>query len=157
MRQLIGLLLLTFAVQPMQAKDKTSADCEKNVSFAVAEGGQIVPRVPAFADKWISKNQKKYAGLCFSQAPNSQGGELPVGIFDLAVSLQRNLSRRKNQHQHEYQHDTCVRQRNCHRQLRWHVELHLRRDRHDDNDNHNHDARRFAIHGHIEHVVPSQL
>ena len=60
------------AVQPMLAKDKMSADCEKNVSFAVAEGGQIVPRVPAFADKWISKNQKKYAELCFSQTPNSR-------------------------------------------------------------------------------------
>ncbi len=39
-----------------------------------------------------------------------QGGELPVGIFDLPVSLQRNLSRRKNQHQHKYQHDAYVRQ-----------------------------------------------
>ena len=72
MKQLVVLLLLTLAVQPMLAKDKMSADCEKNVSFAVAEGGQIVPRVPGFADKWISKNQKKYAGLCFSQAPNSR-------------------------------------------------------------------------------------
>jgi len=72
MRQLIGLLLLMFAVQPMLAKDKASAGCERNVSFAVAEGGQIVPRVPAFADKWISKNQRKCAGLCFSQVPNSR-------------------------------------------------------------------------------------
>jgi hypothetical protein len=72
MKQMIALLFLMLAVQPMLAKDKMSADCEKNVSFAVAEGGQIVPRVPAFADKWISKNQKKYAGLCFSQAPNSR-------------------------------------------------------------------------------------
>jgi hypothetical protein len=46
--------------------------CDKNISFAVAEGGQIISRVPSFADKWISKNQKKYAGLCFSQAPNAQ-------------------------------------------------------------------------------------
>ena len=51
---------------------QTGDECDKNISFAVAEGGQIVPRVPAFADKWISKNQKKYAGLCFSQAPNSR-------------------------------------------------------------------------------------
>jgi hypothetical protein len=50
MRQLIGLLLLMFSVQPLLAKDKASADCEKNVSFAVAEGGQIVPRVPTPRD-----------------------------------------------------------------------------------------------------------
>ena len=72
MRQLIGLLLLMLAVQPMLAKDKMSADCEKNISFAVAQNGQIVSRVPTFADKWILKNQKKYPGLCFSQVPNSQ-------------------------------------------------------------------------------------
>jgi len=46
--------------------------CDKNISFAVAGGGQIVSRVPAFAEKWISKNQKKYAGLCFSQVPDPQ-------------------------------------------------------------------------------------
>jgi hypothetical protein len=46
--------------------------CDKNISFAVAGGGQIVSRVPAFAEKWISRNQKKYAGLCFSQVPDPQ-------------------------------------------------------------------------------------
>jgi len=46
--------------------------CDKNISFAVAGGGQIVSRVPAFAEKWISKNQKKYMGLCFSQVPDPQ-------------------------------------------------------------------------------------
>ena len=46
--------------------------CEKNISFAVAGGGQIVSRVPAFAEKWVSKNQKKYMGLCFSQVPDPQ-------------------------------------------------------------------------------------
>jgi hypothetical protein len=46
--------------------------CDKNISFAVARGGQVTSRVPDFADKWISKNQKKYAGLCFSQTPNAQ-------------------------------------------------------------------------------------
>jgi hypothetical protein len=46
--------------------------CDKNISFAVAGGGQIVSRVPAFAEKWISKNQKKYTGLCFSQTPDPQ-------------------------------------------------------------------------------------
>jgi hypothetical protein len=46
--------------------------CDKNISFAVAGGGQIVSRVPAFAEKWVSKNQKKYMGLCFSQVPDPQ-------------------------------------------------------------------------------------
>jgi hypothetical protein len=48
----------------------TAADCDKNISFAVAESGQIVSRVPAFAQKWISSNQKHYRGLCFSQIPD---------------------------------------------------------------------------------------
>ena len=46
--------------------------CAKNISFAVAEGGQIVSRAPQFTQKWIEKNQKKYVGLCFSQTPNPQ-------------------------------------------------------------------------------------
>jgi len=46
--------------------------CKKNISFAVAGGGQIVPRMPDFAQKWVAKNQKKYAGLCFSQVPDSR-------------------------------------------------------------------------------------
>jgi hypothetical protein len=58
--------------KPSQVAVGAPRACDKNVSFAVAEGGQIVSRVPAFADKWISKNQKKYAGLCFSQAPDSR-------------------------------------------------------------------------------------
>jgi hypothetical protein len=75
MRLLIALLLLTCAVQPIVAKDKSdskSAGCDKNISFAVAEGGQVVSRVPTFADKWVSKNARKYSGICFSQVPNSQ-------------------------------------------------------------------------------------
>lgn len=35
--------------------------CDKNISFAVAGGGQIVSRVPAFAEKWVSKNQMSRA------------------------------------------------------------------------------------------------
>lgn len=75
MRRLIGLLLLTFAVQPMLAKDKTDktpAACAKNISFAVARDGQVVSRIPAFADKWVSKNARKYPEMCFSQIPNPQ-------------------------------------------------------------------------------------
>jgi len=43
--------------------------CKKNVSFAVAEGGQVVPRVPGFAAKWIEDNRTNYRGLCFYQTP----------------------------------------------------------------------------------------
>ena len=72
MKQLIGLYLLTLPVHPMLAKDKVSVDCEKNISFAVAQNRQIASRIPAFADKWVSKNAKKYPGLCFSQRPDPQ-------------------------------------------------------------------------------------
>jgi len=51
---------------------RNSGGCVKNISFAVAEGGQVVSRAPQFTQKWIEKNQKKYAGLCFSQIPNPQ-------------------------------------------------------------------------------------
>lgn len=63
----------------------TVTDCDKNISFAVAEGGQIVSRVPAFAEKWISKNHKKYNGLCFSQKPDSQAANY-VLIFSTSHS-----------------------------------------------------------------------
>jgi len=52
--------------------NQSSGGCAKNISFAVAEGGQIVSRAPQFTQKWIEKNQKRYAGLCFSQTPNNQ-------------------------------------------------------------------------------------
>src|ERR1019366_500165 len=47
--------------------------CEKNVSFAVAEGGQPVPAIPKFVAKWVSdkKHQKESSGVCFSQIPDS--------------------------------------------------------------------------------------
>lgn len=51
------------------AQAPVSPACARNLSFAVAEGGQIVTRVPDFAAKWISKNQKKYQNTCFSQSP----------------------------------------------------------------------------------------
>lgn len=47
-------------------------NCRKNISFAVATNGNIASLIPDFAQKWISKNQKKYAGLCFSQEPDSK-------------------------------------------------------------------------------------
>ena len=59
-------------VKPSQVAAEAARACDKNISFAVAEGGQIVPRTPGFAQKWVAKNQKKYAGLCFSQVPDSR-------------------------------------------------------------------------------------
>jgi len=44
--------------------------CDKNISFAVAEGGQMVTRTPSFVQKWVEKNRKKYAEVCFSQVPD---------------------------------------------------------------------------------------
>ncbi len=64
----------TALVVQAQTPPATSPEaCKKNVSFAVAEGGQPVPDVPKFASKWISNKQKQHAypGLCFSQIPSS--------------------------------------------------------------------------------------
>jgi hypothetical protein len=46
--------------------------CAKNISFAVADGGQVTTVVPDFAAKWIKGNQKKYPSTCFSQTPIGQ-------------------------------------------------------------------------------------
>jgi hypothetical protein len=65
-------LLLFFAAALALGQDNipTQATCDKNVSFAVAEAGQVVSRAPKFTDKWVAKNQHKYPKLCFSQVPN---------------------------------------------------------------------------------------
>jgi len=62
-----------------------SGRCVKNVSFAVAEGGQVVSRAPKFTEKWIEKNQRKYSGLCFSQTPNARATNL-VLVFSTSQS-----------------------------------------------------------------------
>jgi len=63
-------------------------DCEKNVSFAVAEGGQPVPAVPEFVEKWTSnrKHQKEFPGLCFSQIPDGRAQNYLV-IFSISSSV----------------------------------------------------------------------
>lgn len=75
MKTVAGILLLVTAAY-LQAQTPPAASpesCKKNISFAVAEGGQPVPDVPKFASKWISTKQKQHAypGLCFSQIPSS--------------------------------------------------------------------------------------
>ncbi len=68
------LLAATAALVQGQAPAPVPAEaCKKNISFAVAEGGQPVPDVPKFASKWITGKQKQHAypDLCFSQIPSS--------------------------------------------------------------------------------------
>jgi PEGA domain len=47
--------------------------CSKVVSFAVAEGGQPVPAIPKFAQKWLESKapRQHYGNLCFSQIPSA--------------------------------------------------------------------------------------
>ena len=49
------------------------APCSKNVSFAVAEGGQPVPAIPKFAVKWLESKapRDRYSNICFSQIPSA--------------------------------------------------------------------------------------
>jgi len=46
--------------------------CSKNVSFAIAEGGQPVPAIPKFTLKWLGGKSRKegFPALCFSQVPS---------------------------------------------------------------------------------------
>jgi hypothetical protein len=60
--------------------------CDKNISFAVAEAGQVVSRVPKFTDKWVEKNQSKYPTLCFSQVP-SETAENYVIVFSTSRAV----------------------------------------------------------------------
>jgi YD repeat-containing protein len=46
--------------------------CTRNISFAVAEAGQVATLAPKFTAKWIEENKKNYPGLCFSQTPNAR-------------------------------------------------------------------------------------
>ncbi len=67
--------------------------CAKNVSFAVAEGGQPVPAIPKFASKWIDKKLHKhdYSGLCFSQIPSSSTNNYVV-IFSTSEAMFEGLT-----------------------------------------------------------------
>jgi hypothetical protein len=57
---------------PSASTPPAIAPCSKNVSFAVAEGGQPVPAIPKFASKWLEgKTQRQhYGSICFSQIPS---------------------------------------------------------------------------------------
>src|ERR1017187_10953002 len=67
--------------------------CAKNVSFAVAEGGQPVPAIPKFTSKWFGKksHQQDYKGLCFSQIPSSSTNNYVV-IFSTSEAMFEGLT-----------------------------------------------------------------
>ena len=67
--------------------------CTKNVSFAVAEGGQPVPAIPKFAAKWVDKKLQKqdYRSLCFSQIPSSSANNYVV-IFSTSEAMFEGLT-----------------------------------------------------------------
>lgn len=62
----------TNMLQAAQSSPRVGPVCQKNISFAVAQGGQVTPRTPNFVQKWIAKNGKKYPGLCFTQSPEPE-------------------------------------------------------------------------------------
>jgi hypothetical protein len=64
-----GSLLLFCA---SAARGATHTNCDKTVSFAVAETAQISLIPPEFATRWIGVHQKSYPRICFSQQPRSQ-------------------------------------------------------------------------------------
>jgi hypothetical protein len=83
MKTLAVCILLMSAAAFVQAQTSPTVSpeaCKKNISFAVAEGGQPVPDVPKFASKWISNTEKQHAypGLCFSQIPSSSANNYIV-------------------------------------------------------------------------------
>ncbi len=67
------VLFATSVLAGAQAAASAPTGCSKNISFAVAEGGQPVPAIPKFVEKWIDKkaHQEDYKNLCFSQIPSS--------------------------------------------------------------------------------------
>jgi PEGA domain len=69
------------------------AACAKNVSLAVAEGGQPVPAIPKFALKWLSNEShlQKYPNLCFSQIPSSNTSNYVV-VFSTAEAMFQGLT-----------------------------------------------------------------
>lgn len=48
---------------------KSTGVCDKTISFASIQGGQLASTGPSFTTKWVEKNQKKYPSLCFVQSP----------------------------------------------------------------------------------------
>ena len=73
MKNRLALTLLSVMFGTLAwAQSPTSGGCSKNVSFAIAEGGQPVPAIPKFTLKWLGSKsrQESFANLCFSQMPS---------------------------------------------------------------------------------------
>jgi hypothetical protein len=68
----ILILLIAAASLAWGGTPASAPACSKNVSFAIAEGGQPVPAIPKFAVKWIDRmSHQPDKVLCFSQIPSS--------------------------------------------------------------------------------------
>jgi hypothetical protein len=92
--ELFIFLLATAALAWGQTTPASAAGgCTKNVSFAIAEGGQPVPAIPKFAVKWIDKmaHEPQYKTLCFSQIPSSTQNNYLV-IFSSSESMFEGLT-----------------------------------------------------------------
>ena len=72
MRYVFAVILLLVSGCCAWAQADRPQSCSKNVSFAVAEGGQPVPDVPKFTLKWLGgkSRHESFAALCFSQTPS---------------------------------------------------------------------------------------
>jgi hypothetical protein len=82
------LILATLAAaEESTPRTATPIACTKNITFAVAEGGQPVPAIPKFAAKWIgkSKHVDGYSDMCLSQIPSSKTANYVV-IFSTTES-----------------------------------------------------------------------
>jgi len=92
-----SIVLVLLVASPSFILGQTSASpseaCGKNISFAVAEGGQPVPAIPKFTSKWIDKklHEQGYRGLCFSQIPSSSMSNYVV-IFSTSESMFEGLT-----------------------------------------------------------------
>ena len=82
----------TTASAPTTSTPPASA-CSKNVSFAVAEGGQPVPAIPKFALKWLDSKapRERYGNLCFSQIPSASRANYVV-VFSTAEAAFQGLT-----------------------------------------------------------------
>ncbi|AXC14964.1 hypothetical protein ACPOL_5718 [Acidisarcina polymorpha] len=52
--------------------------CDRNVSFAIAEKGLVLPLTPDFVTRWVSQHRRNYPGVCFSQQPQSGKGNFLI-------------------------------------------------------------------------------
>ena len=74
MRYGLILIFLVASVSFLRGEDPAPpTPCAKNVSFAIAEGGQPVPAIPKFTTKWLGGKSRRdnYSKICFSQVPSS--------------------------------------------------------------------------------------